>query len=179
MGQTFKILVTGPFNSGKTTFIGTISEIDVVTTERKTNSSGGTCNTTVAMDFGRITLRDGDVLHLYGTPGQERFDFMWELLSEGMLGYVVLIDGTDASSVREAARIMGAFQRISDRPFVVGLTRSDRKGCAAAAELAEEIGSVDVMHCDAREVKDVKKVLLALLEKVLEEADEAERAEAG
>ncbi len=181
MGRAFKIVVTGPFNSGKTTFIGAISEIDVVATERKTVSSGKTYDTTVAMDFGRITLRDGDVLHLYGTPGQERFDFMWEVLSEGMLGYVVLVNGTDPSSVGEAGRIMRAFETMSDRPFVIGLTRADKKGCLDPAEVAGKLGrgGVDVVTCDARKVRDVKKVLLALLERVLERADEVEQAEAG
>jgi len=77
------------------------------------------------MDFGRITLRDGDVLHLYGTPGQERFDFMWEILSEGMLGYVVLIDGTDQSSLDDGARMIAAFENMSQAPFVIAITRAD------------------------------------------------------
>lgn len=179
MGRTFKIVVTGPFNSGKTTFIGTISEIEVVATERKTTSSGRTFDTTVAMDFGRVTLTGGDVLHLYGTPGQERFDFMWEVLSEGMLGYVVLVDGTEPSSIEDARSIMDAFEAISDRPFVVGLTRPDRSRCASRERVAVELGGADVVRCDARKVTDVKEVLLALLKKVLELAEEVEQAEAG
>lgn len=185
MARTFKIVVSGPFNSGKTTFIRAISEIEVVSTERSTLSSGKKCDTTVAMDFGRITLRDGDVLHLYGTPGQERFDFMWEVLSEGMLGYVVLVDGTDVQSLDDARKIINAFERVSDVPFVIGLTRADRKGCLGPGAVMEMIlrsDDVDIVKCDARKLSDVKEVLLALLERVLERAEqavEAEGAEAG
>ena len=90
--QTVKMVVTGPFNAGKTQFIQSVSEIDVVSTERKISSTTeksvkGT--TTVAMDFGRITVDEDLVLYLFGTPGQKRFDFMWEILSEGMLGFIV------------------------------------------------------------------------------------------
>src|SRR5574342_94928 len=95
--QTVKMVVTGPFNSGKTQFIKSVSEIDVVSTERKITVDAERVKnaTTVAMDFGRITVDDNLVLYLFGTPGQRRFDFMWEILSEGMLGFIVLIDSTD------------------------------------------------------------------------------------
>ncbi len=182
MARAFKILVGGPFNSGKTTFIRSISEIEVVSTERSTISSGEVSSTTVAMDFGRITLRDGDVLHLYGTPGQQRFDFMWEILSEGMLGYVVLVNGTDPATFVEAGKIIEAFERMSGAPFVVGLTRADRRDCMrpeAVRDLVFGRSDIDVVSCDARKVNDVKNVLLALLERVLERAADVEEAEAG
>ncbi|MDX9953622.1 MAG: ATP/GTP-binding protein, partial [Anaerolineae bacterium] len=88
--QTLKIVVTGPFSSGKTEFIQSVSEIDVVSTEKKISSRAERIKeaTTVAMDFGRITIDDELILYLFGTPGQRRFDFMWEILSEGMLGFV-------------------------------------------------------------------------------------------
>ncbi|MBI4630464.1 MAG: ATP/GTP-binding protein, partial [Chloroflexi bacterium] len=81
--QTVKMVVTGPYSSGKTQFIGTISEIDVVKTERKVTSEAEKVKdqTTVAMDFGRITVDNDLILYLFGTPGQRRFDFMWEILS--------------------------------------------------------------------------------------------------
>jgi len=85
--QSVKIVVTGPFNAGKTTFIKAVSEITVLSTEREVSdvSGEGTGETTVAMDFGRITVSDDVVLYLFGTPGQSRFSFMWETLSEGCL----------------------------------------------------------------------------------------------
>jgi signal recognition particle receptor subunit beta len=102
------MVVTGPFNSGKTQFIRAISEIDVVSTERKISSDPEKVKdeTTVAMDFGRITVDDDLILYLFGTPGQKRFDFMWEILSEGMLGFVVLIDSARPETFREARRIL-------------------------------------------------------------------------
>jgi uncharacterized protein len=182
MAQAYKIVVTGPFNSGKTTFIGAISEIEVVSTERATRASGKRDSTTVAMDFGRITLRDGDVLHLYGTPGQERFDFMWEILSDGMLGYVVLVDGSDPSTFDEGELIIKRFEQMSKVPLVVALTRGDRADCMSAETMKARLvpdSNTDVLLCDARKLRDVKEVLLALLERVLEQADEVEQAEAG
>ena len=96
--QTVKMVVTGPFSAGKTEFIRSVSEIDVVSTERKISSVQEKSvkeATTVAMDFGRITVDDDLVLYLFGTPGQRRFDFMWEILSEGMLGFVVMWTAPD------------------------------------------------------------------------------------
>jgi uncharacterized protein len=177
--RVFKILVTGPFNSGKTTFINAISEIDVVSTERAASDTTEKVGTTVAMDFGRITLTDGDVLHLYGTPGQDRFDFMWEILSEGMLGYVALLDGTRPGTFGDGKRILESFARFSDAPYVLGLTRADRKKCVDERRVREELapwGDVDTVFCDARSLVDVKRVLITLLERVLEKAEEVEQA---
>ena len=85
--QSVKIVITGPFNAGKTSLIKAVSEITVLSTERQVSDSSGEGDgeTTVAMDFGRITVSDDVVLYLFGTPGQARFSFMWETLSEGML----------------------------------------------------------------------------------------------
>jgi uncharacterized protein len=178
LDRVFKIVVTGPFNSGKTTFISAISEIEVVSTERKTGKGAKKCNTTVAMDFGRITFPDGYCLHLYGTPGQERFDFMWEILSEGMLGYVVLADGSKPDSFGEVEGIVKAFRKMSDKPCVVALTRSDRKDCASLDRVRKDIdrlADANIVRCDARKLGDVKEVLLALLERVMERAERLER----
>ena len=91
--QTVKMVVTGPFSAGKTQFIQSVSEIEVVATERKITSKAERSvknATTVAMDFGRITVDEDLVLYLFGTPGQKRFDFMWEILSEAMLAHGLL-----------------------------------------------------------------------------------------
>src|SRR3989440_7106273 len=125
-GNAVKIVVTGPFAAGKTTLIRTISEITVLSTEKGiTDETRSTkTDTTVAMDFGRITIDRDLVLYLFGTPGQERFDFMWEILGEGMLGYVVLVDATRQESLDEAGPIVDAFRRMARVPFVVGLNRA-------------------------------------------------------
>src|SRR5690606_34660957 len=101
--QTVKIVTTGAFNSSKTEFVQYNSEIDVVSTERaiSTEAERIKSQTTVAMDFGRITVDDDLVLYLFGTPGQRRFDFMWEILSQGMLGFVVMVDSTRPETFRE------------------------------------------------------------------------------
>lgn len=178
MDGVYKIVVTGPFNSGKTTFIGTMSEIEVVSTERMTRvTSGERALTTVAMDFGRISLSHGSVIHMYGTPGQGRFDFMWEILAEGMLGYVVLLDGSDPSTFEEGKGIMEAFTNMCDAPFVVGLTRADKKECIDTESVREKLAprnDVEVLKVDARRREDVKYVLLSLLELVMERAEAVE-----
>src|SRR5690349_15920542 len=153
-GTAVKIVVTGPFSAGKTTLIRTISEITVLSTEKDiTDETRSRKNeTTVAMDFGRITIDRDLVLYLFGTPGQERFDFMWEILGEGMLGYVLLIDATREDSLEEAVPILEAFRRMARVPFVVGLNRADgldeaeEERVRAVLELAAD---VPVVPCDA------------------------------
>src|SRR5512137_884013 len=126
--QTVKMVVTGPFSAGKTAFIRSVSEIDVVSTERKISSSQEKSvkeATTVAMDFGRITVDDDLVLYLFGTPGQRRFDFMWEILAEGMLGFVVMVDSAKPETFREAKSILETFRAYAPTPYVVAANKQD------------------------------------------------------
>lgn len=175
------MVITGPFAAGKTTLIRTISEITVLSTERGiTDETRSRKNeTTVAMDFGRITVDRDLVLYLFGTPGQERFDFMWEILGEGMLGYVLLVDAARPDSVAEARGILDAFRRMARVPYVVALNRS---AGVDEMEQARLRGALDVdqrtpiVACDATDKESVKAVLLALLYSVL---DEVEAAPAG
>ena len=171
--QSVKVVVTGPFNAGKTTFIKAVSEITVLSTERQVSdaSGEGAGETTVAMDFGRITVSDDVVLYLFGTPGQERFSFMWETLSEGMLGFVVMVDGTSHDSLREAVSMIEFFTRMSDVPFVVAANRvaagdsSELERIRTALALPPD---VILLGCDARDRESVKSVLLGLLRRILE-----------
>ncbi len=174
--QTVKMVVTGPFNSGKTQFIRAISEIDVVSTERKISSDPEKVKdeTTVAMDFGRITVDDDLILYLFGTPGQKRFDFMWEILSEGMLGFVVLIDSARPETFREARRILEVFRGYAPTPYVVAANKQD----APDAWLPEDLrialkipDDVKVLPCVATGKESVKNILLELLYSILEEMD--------
>jgi uncharacterized protein len=177
-GQAVKIVVTGPFAAGKTTLIRTISEITVLSTER--NVTDGTRvrknDTTVAMDFGRVTIDRELVLYLFGTPGQERFDFMWEILGEGMLGYILLIDATREDSIAEAVGILTAFRTMTRVPFAVGLNRSsgladdDETQLRKALDLAPEI---PIIPCDTTDKESVKELLLALLYAVLDDVETA------
>lgn len=162
--RTLKVLVTGPFDAGKTTFIRTISEMSVLSTERPVSGGEQDATTTVAMDFGRITVGDDLALYLFGTPGQERFEFMWDILAEGILGYVFVVDGSKPASFDEARRIQEAFEGFADVPRVVAVTR------LPAGQTLEEIrvqlavpSTVAVVACDAHDRQDVKAALVTLL----------------
>jgi len=171
--QSVKVVVTGPFNAGKTTFIKAVSEITVLSTERQiSDASGeGSGETTVAMDFGRITISDEVVLYLFGTPGQERFSFMWETLAEGMLGFVLLIDADDRQSLDSAKSMIAFFRNMSDVPFVVAANKvpatdvATLRSVRAAIELEDEIPLLPV---NARDRESVKAVLLGLLYRILD-----------
>ena len=175
--QAVKMVVTGPFAAGKTEFISTVSEIDVVSTERKIRSpeeSETKDATTVAMDFGRITVDDDLVLYLFGTPGQRRFDFMWEILSEGMLGFVVLIDSTKPETFREAKRILMSFERYSGTPYVIVANKQDLEDAWEPDDLRIILrlnSNVRVLPCVARDKESVKAVLLELLYTILDKYD--------
>lgn len=171
--QTVKMVVTGPFSSGKTQFIQTVSEIDVVATERKISSESERIKetTTVAMDFGRITVDDDLVLYLFGTPGQKRFDFMWEILSEGMLGFVVMVDSSRPETFREARRILETFRAYAPTPYVVTANKQDLEDAwdpddmRIALRLSPE---VKLLPCISTDKESVKNALLELLYSILE-----------
>jgi hypothetical protein len=171
--QSVKVVVTGPFNAGKTTFIRAVSEITVLSTERQVSDTSGEGGgeTTVAMDFGRITVSDDVVLYLFGTPGQERFSFMWETLSEGMLGFVLLVDSKDTDSHEDARSMIRFFREMSDVPFVVAANKvypentEQLRTVRASLELEDQI---PLFAVDARDKEGVKAVLLGLLHRILD-----------
>ncbi|HEX3053282.1 MAG TPA: ATP/GTP-binding protein [Aggregatilineaceae bacterium] len=169
MSNLYKIIVTGPFNSGKTAFISTISDIAVVTTERKitTEDRGIKAETTVAMDYGRVEL-DGKILHLNGTPGQARFDFMWEILAHEMNGFIVLVDSTDPPSFPDAADLIQLFSSFHDVPYLVAANKTDLPGATSLTELRRRInpGDVTVMPCVAIQKTSVRQVLLQIVEQI-------------
>ena len=174
--QTVKIVVTGPFSAGKTAFIQSVSEIDVVSTEKKISSEAEKIKeqTTVAMDFGRITVDEDLVLYLFGTPGQRRFDFMWQILSEGMLGFIVMVDSNRPETFREARSILQTFRAYAPTPYVVAANKQD---CDDAWDLDDMRVAlrldpdVKVLPCVATDKEMVKKVLLELLFSIQEEME--------
>ena len=175
-GQAVKIVVTGPFAAGKTTLIRTISEITVLSTEKDItdHTRSRKSETTVAMDFGRITIDRDLVLYLFGTPGQDRFDFMWEILGEGMLGYILLLDATRQDSLEESIGILAAFRRMAKVPFVVALNRVEGLDPAEEQRVRDTLQlerEVPVLPCDATDRESVKSVLLALLYAVVDQID--------
>jgi small GTP-binding protein len=175
--QTVKIVVTGPFNSGKTEFIRSVSEIDVVATERKITSESERAvkeTTTVAMDFGRITVDDDLVLYLFGTPGQKRFEFMWEILSEGMLGFIVIVDSTRPETFREARSILETFRAYAPTPYVVAANKQDMENAWELDDMRVALRldpKVKLLPSIATRKDDVKKVLLELLYSILAEME--------
>lgn len=175
--QTVKMVVTGPFNAGKTEFIRSVSEIDVVSTERRISSEVERVKetTTVAMDFGRITVDEDLVLYLFGTPGQKRFDFMWEILSEGMLGFIVMVDSTRPETFREARSILETFRAYAPTPYVVAANKQDLEDSWDIDDMRIALRldqKVKLLNCVAFEKESVKTILLELLYTILAEMDE-------
>lgn len=171
--QSVKVVITGPFNAGKTTFIKAVSEITVLSTERQVSdtSGEGSGETTVAMDFGRITVSDEVVLYLFGTPGQSRFSFMWETLSEGMLGFVLLVDAMAHETLADAREMIEFFTQMSDVPFVVAANKVDADDLETLQQVRADLkleDRVPLLPVDARDKDSVKAVLLGLLYEILE-----------
>jgi small GTP-binding protein len=174
--KAVKIVVTGPFAAGKTTLIRTISEITVLSTERSITdeSRDVKSDTTVAMDFGRITIDSELVLYLFGTPGQARFEFMWEILSDGMLGFILIVDTQDPSSFQDAAHILASFNDLARVPFVVAANRCSRLDPVTEHAIRQTLHlglSTPIVACDVTDRESVKTVLLSLLFGVLDQIE--------
>lgn len=169
MYEQLKLIVAGPVGAGKTTFIKSISEIEMVNTDVVASEDLGKELTTVAMDYGLLTL-DGIPLHVYGTPGQDRFDFMWDVLCNGALGLLLLVRGDKPSDFIKCRNILDFIVSRIDVPFLICVTRSDSEDCWDTNAIAEffDVEEWQAVGIDAREKEDCLDMVSYILEIIVE-----------
>jgi signal recognition particle receptor subunit beta len=170
MNQYNKIIFTGPVGAGKTTAIASLSDIPPVSTDAAASdmTKERKASTTVALDYGVMNLPGGEKIHLYGTPGQERFDFMWDILTNGGIGLVLLLDNTRADPFQDLKFFISKFRNFIDATsLVVGVTQMDLSPAPMLEEYysqIQEMGlSPPIFEVDARNRGDVAILVQALL----------------
>lgn len=170
INNQLKIVFTGPMGVGKTTAIRAISDIPPVSTEAGNHDQHSFAkeSTTVALDYGELTLEDGTSVKLYGTPGQARFSFMWEIIGRGALGVILLIDATSKSSMEDLRAFVDVFKgQTPDQPFIVGVGRvspDDSVKLDKYARFLESVGLIaPVFAVDVRKREDVLLLIETLL----------------
>ncbi len=168
--KNYKIIISGPVGAGKSTAVRALSDIDVVDTDEIASDETKImkANTTVAMDYGVLNISDNERVHLYGTPGQERFDFMWDILSQGGLGLVLLVSNAHPDPFDDIRSFLQAFgEFIGKTSVVIGITKTDEKASPSIddyhTELGDLIRQIPVFEVDARDRVDLVMLVEALL----------------
>ncbi len=166
----YKIIFTGPVGAGKTTAIHSISDIPPIKTDAVASdmTKSRKAETTVAMDYGVLTLEGSEKIHLYGTPGQERFDFMWDILTQGGIGLVLLLDNTRKDPFVDLKFFLDAFSSfIENTGVAIGVTRMDLNSQPTIEEYHQKIKEFNInppiFAVDARVENDVSLLLQSLL----------------
>ena len=173
--RSYKILIAGPVGVGKTTAISTLSDSGVLTTEQRASDivQSRKSQTTVAMDYGTLTVSDSERVHLYGIPGQERFDFMWEILQQGAIGLLLLVDNSRTAPLNDLEFFLKSFSSlIENTAVVIGINRTDSYPKPSLEDyqrfLRERMGDAEgnpppVMEVDPRSREDMETMVLSLL----------------
>ncbi len=172
MSKSYKLVVTGAFNAGKTTFVNTLSEIEPDNTDKATRNQAERkikTTTTVALDYGRVRINSSSIVHLFGTPGQDRFDFMRDILADDMQGFIFLIDSTDPHSLGQATRLLATFQQSGQVPYLLAVNKSDCHGLSGeeirrAFKLPAQQPIVPCVATDKASVRAVVERLIAMIE---------------
>jgi len=165
--QIVKLVITGPVNAGKTTMVQNLSDSQIAATDVTATDQVSQLKamTTVGLDFGILKIDDGLELHLFGTPGQSRFNFMWNILSKGAIGAIFLVDSTSDESMQEMKKMFAYFSEHVDLPAIVGATKQDLDGAKSIEQIATllEMNPDLVLPVDAREKEGSKMLALTLL----------------
>lgn len=167
-----RLVVTGPVGAGKSTFIRSVSEIEVVDTDRQATDEAALLKpkTTVAFDFGRLQFGSDMALHIYGTPGQERFNFMWDMLISKAHAYVLLVAAHRPSEFRYARRVINYMNDRAQIPMIIGLTHIDCPGAWTEENVAIALGYVHeqtrppVVSVNPTQTSSVAQVLVTLVQ---------------
>ena len=166
----FKIIFAGPVGSGKTTAIATLSDAPPVCTNQQASdmTREKKAETTVAMDYGTMSLDGHEKIHLYGTPGQERFDFMWDILTTNGLGLILLLDNTGKDPLKDMAFFLESFKGyVNETAVAVGITQTDVAPLLTMDAYQQKLKSLGfhgaIFEVDARSYNDMSYLVQALL----------------
>lgn len=166
----YKIIFTGPVGAGKTTAIESISDIPPIKTDATASdmTKNKKSSTTVAMDYGIMNLAGGEKIHIYGTPGQERFDFMWDILTTGGIGLILLLDNTRADPFQDMKFFLDSFQKfIAETNVAIGVTQMDLSNKPTINDYHIQLQGMGikppVFSVDARIKNDVSLLVQSLL----------------
>jgi len=168
--NAYKIIFTGPVGSGKSTAIKAISDMPVISTEQLATDhvKDRKETTTVALDYGMMKLGEGENIHLYGTPGQERFNFMWDILVDNAIGIIILVDNANTAPLDDLSFFLKTFEKFIDNSAIaVGITRTDLGGDLVISDYHRILKSFGinppVFEVDGRKKSDISMLIQALL----------------